>query len=154
MLSTMPVIRPNSALQGDKNVMSGLYTLSETGVMSKYVTFWAIRFEMPSKQRELGQEKRRFGDRESFPLIVPRYDPGGRGAHGGAVVSKQPDGTISVKVTTMSSVAQIFAWYTDQSVTAPCAGIDTLLSWPTTMRQDGEPLTAICERHIPLSLRA
>jgi hypothetical protein len=72
------------------------------------------------------------GDRESFPLIVPRYDPGGRGAHGGAVVSKQPDGTISVKVTTMSSVAQIFAWYTDQSVTAPfAAGIDTLLSWPT-----------------------
>ena len=52
--------------------------VSETGVISKYVVFWAIRFEMPSKRKEWGRRKDHMGDRESSPLTVLGYDPGGR----------------------------------------------------------------------------
>ena len=71
------------------------------------------------------------GNCESSPLTVLGYDPGGRGSHGAAVVSRLPDGSMTVKVATMSSVAEILTWFTDQCVTGPiAAGIDTLLSWP------------------------
>jgi hypothetical protein len=72
------------------------------------------------------------GDRESSPLTVLGYDPGGNGSHGAAVVSRESDGNLTVKVATKSSVAEVFNWFTDQCVTGPvAAGIDTLLSWPT-----------------------
>jgi hypothetical protein len=71
------------------------------------------------------------GNRESCPLVVLGYDPGGRGSHGAAVVSRDSDGRLNVKVVTKNSVAEILTWFTDQCLTGPiAAGIDTLLSWP------------------------
>ena len=47
------------------------------------------------------------------------------------MVSRESDGNLTVKVATVSSVAEIFTWFEDQSGTEPfAAGIDTLLSWP------------------------
>jgi hypothetical protein len=57
------------------------------------------------------------GDGESSPLTALGYDPGGRGSQGAAVVSKQPEGSKTVKVATMSSVAEILISFTDQCVT-------------------------------------
>jgi predicted RNase H-like nuclease len=71
-------------------------------------------------------------DSESFPSVILGYDPGGRDSHGAAVVSRESDGNLTVKVATKSSVAEVFTWFEDQSGTKPfAAGIDTLLSWPT-----------------------
>jgi len=61
----MPVIRPNSALQGDKNVMSGLYPVRNRGDV-KYVNFGLFASKCLQNRENWGRRKDDLGDRESF----------------------------------------------------------------------------------------
>jgi hypothetical protein len=64
-------------------------------------------------------------------LTVLGYDPGGGGAHGGAVISRNTSGECRVKVQTLNNVHHALNWFAEECNEQPtAAGIDTLLAWP------------------------